>query len=67
MTETLRSEAWLLLGNWGAADTVGGDLQLSDGRLSFTSRASKVAGLFMLGRHLRELEKRCIIQVWQRN
>jgi pyruvate/2-oxoglutarate dehydrogenase complex dihydrolipoamide acyltransferase (E2) component len=58
MTETLRSEAWLLLGNWGAADTVGGDLQLADGRLSFTSQASKVAGLFMLGRHLRELEKK---------
>jgi pyruvate/2-oxoglutarate dehydrogenase complex dihydrolipoamide acyltransferase (E2) component len=55
MTEMLRTKAWLLI---GLTDSVGGVLQLADGRLSFTSRASKVAGLFMLGRHLRELEKK---------
>jgi hypothetical protein len=65
MTEMLRTKAWLLI---GLTDSVGGVLQLADGRLSFTARSSEARGMpLYLGHNLRVLEKRCSIQVWQRN
>ena len=56
MTETLRSQAWLYM---GPSVTVRGDLELAEGRLSFTSRASQSAGIpLYLAHELRALEKK---------
>jgi hypothetical protein len=52
----LHSKAWLLLGLTGS---VGGILELQNGRLSFTITPSAVAGVPpFLGRQLRSLEKK---------
>ncbi len=52
----VRSEAWLLMGLTGS---VGGILQLLEGRLSFTATPSAVAGTPpFLGRQLRSLEQK---------
>jgi hypothetical protein len=56
MTEMLRTKAWLLI---GLTDSVGGVLQLANGRLSFTARSSEARGMpLYLGHNLRVLEKK---------
>ena len=52
----IRSKAWLLMGLTGS---VGGILELRNGRLSFTTTPSVVAGVPpFLGRQLRSLERK---------
>ena len=57
MTETLRTEAWLMRRNFLFVMDHPGMLQLADGRLSFTTSSQKRPEVPMSRRQLRALEK----------